>query len=454
MNAIVGNVAYLICKVLTLAAQNRGCDRLIYNMLKGVEVFFIVPFAYLYVKLIKGGRISGRITGYDGNELVANIFHIIFIIWLIGAVVVSIYYVRRFMWTRKLCSNNVPYDNEQVKSLFHQFYPQSRLDKVEVYQNFLVNSPCIIGVRRPKLLMPERTYSSEELTVILAHEATHVIHRDNLWKCIGLAIVIACWWNPLIYPYLNDWDAWAETHCDVTVCKRFLNGDNKHYAIILVGASLMQGGATPPDLSPFKSDQSITGRVIRLSKMKKGKGPIALSVVLSAIFIAGSTLTAFAAGNATSEVGVTAFYNTLEQDTETDVVVFDLDNIDNVNVCVMSAEEVAEIGDSLVVMEPEDGTDTYATVKDFNWDIAAGEMGASPNFLKLKDKVIEASAYITSSGTVRFGVLRPDGSFAYANAPANRNTAISYTTESYGYHKVAVYNVTSSTINADGYYVR
>ena len=454
LNAITGMVAYGLFKLIIRFTNDRfGCYSLYYHLLRGVEIFFAIPFAYLYVKLIRGANIYKGITGYDGNEVVAAIFHVIFIVWVIGAVKKAFSFKEEYHKYKMLCNTNIPYSDPRIEDIFYNLYPHRRLKRVKIYQNFLASSPCVMGVIAPKLVLPEQEYNDDTMRIILAHEATHVIHRDNLWKRIGLILVIACWWNPTFRYILRDWAEWTETQCDLTVCRKFLDGDCRDYAYTLIGSSLASEGIMPLGVSSFKDNQSVRRRIERMSNFKRSKGRVVLSAVLSAIFIAGSSLTAFAAGNATSEVGVTAYLNTLDTRSE-DLVTIDLDSVDNVNVFRMTPEEMAEKGITVQIVEAEDGIATFATQKYFDWNILAGDMAASANFLKRKDMSIEVSAYITSSSSVHIGVIEPDGTFVYGVAPANTTSTLKYTTIRLGYYKVAVYNITSSTINANGFYVR
>ena len=74
LNAITGNIAFGISLVLIPLAVRCGCIKHIYNMLKGVEFFFIVPVAYGIVMLKVGNEVTGKITGYDGNTVMTICF--------------------------------------------------------------------------------------------------------------------------------------------------------------------------------------------------------------------------------------------------------------------------------------------------------------------------------------------------------------------------------------------
>lgn len=65
-----------------------------------------------------------------------------------------------------------------------------------------IESPCVIGVLNPTLVLPVKMVSSlstDDLHLILCHELGHIKRKDN-WKLLALSIVRAIlWWNPLAW---------------------------------------------------------------------------------------------------------------------------------------------------------------------------------------------------------------------------------------------------------------
>lgn len=80
-----------------------------------------------------------------------------------------------------------------------------------------VDSPMLVGLVRPKLLLPGEAYGKTELTFIFRHELTH-FRRHDLWY--KLVLMLACglhWFNPLVYLLRREAERDLELTCDDAV---------------------------------------------------------------------------------------------------------------------------------------------------------------------------------------------------------------------------------------------
>ena len=77
-----------------------------------------------------------------------------------------------------------------------------------------VNEPYTAGIFRPEILLPDISYSDEELHFVLAHEIQHIKSRDYLKKLFFIAAEALFWWNPLSHVYVNEYEMLAELECD------------------------------------------------------------------------------------------------------------------------------------------------------------------------------------------------------------------------------------------------
>lgn len=261
---------------------------------------------------------------------------------------------------------------------------------------------------------------------------------------------------------MKDLEDWTETYCDDTVCRLILGGNWQRYSNALVSSvtkSKAYSAKRRSILAMFGDKQTLLRRVKRLSKLNMGKRKAVVSVVLSMIFILGSSTTAIAAGELTSAKGEEVYVETMEvESVGADSNVINLNEIDNETVFSMSMEELEAEGYEIIDMGPEAGIELYGTQKIFDWDIEAASIAASGGFLKKKDSTITICCFITfpsgQEGTARVGVIEPDGTYAFALCENNDTVTVSYTCESLGTYKVAVQNIRNFEINANGYYVR
>lgn len=109
---------------------------------------------------------------------------------------------------------------------------------IEVYFVSNLNSPVMIGFFKPKVLLPEYTFTwkERELDYILRHEINHYKYGD-LW-IHSLLHLLTCllWWNPAVYLLRNGVIQLLEIRNDDRVCRSFDNGERMDYSGVLVKA--------------------------------------------------------------------------------------------------------------------------------------------------------------------------------------------------------------------------
>lgn len=80
-----------------------------------------------------------------------------------------------------------------------------------------VDSPMVLGLLRPCLLLPTEGYEERELRFILRHELTHCKRRDLWYKLVLLLANAVHWFNPLVYLLAREAGADMELTCDDAV---------------------------------------------------------------------------------------------------------------------------------------------------------------------------------------------------------------------------------------------
>ncbi|MCX5772679.1 MAG: M56 family metallopeptidase, partial [Candidatus Hydrogenedentes bacterium] len=61
-----------------------------------------------------------------------------------------------------------------------------------------VNSPCLVGILHPAVVLPEVSMTSSQLRYVLYHELAHLARRDGLWNLAGRVMRAAFFFQPLI----------------------------------------------------------------------------------------------------------------------------------------------------------------------------------------------------------------------------------------------------------------
>lgn len=83
----------------------------------------------------------------------------------------------------------------------------------------VISSPLAAGFFRPVILLPEGTYTDEELELILMHEQAHIKRRDLWYKLLLTAANAVHWFNPTVYFMVRRANRDLEYSCDYTVTR-------------------------------------------------------------------------------------------------------------------------------------------------------------------------------------------------------------------------------------------
>lgn len=448
LNTVTGTVAYFLCTPLVRFAEKAGAVRIIYPLYRLVVVFYVVPVGYLCNRFLYYERVRTDTIGdfFFGNEIIRMIVLAVSVVWIIGAVVKAVQYMKKyrsFLWTKR---KNLPFLDDGIMDTLRSCYPGVNWKRVTLSTNFLIKSPCVMGTFRHELVLQEADYSENDLKIILMHEAAHIARHDNLWKKIGLAIIIINWFNKPLREFVDEMDEWSDASCDITVCSRFLGNNPVEYFEVLMRTRAKGYSLIPPFVSHMSSQDSLKRRMERMIKWKVNGRRALVSVLLTTVLVAGSSVTALAAGTGMVKTQRDLYKAT--RDTETDIAntYTDLEEFE------IPADEVDEEKWENAVVYGEEGIEPMAVQKYFDWLVPVGEFARSTVFIKKAGTTITVSCYVYSDRYHRVGIRRPNGSMLYVNGKG-QVTHI-FNCEKYGTYYVFVENMGSTDLHASGYYVR
>ncbi len=96
-----------------------------------------------------------------------------------------------------------------------------------------VKSPFVMGVIRPRIILPSSTDGDNE-HYILIHERAHIERGDHIWKVLAFAVLAVHWYNPLVWLSFMLYSRDTEMACDERVLKRNGTEIRKAYAHALL----------------------------------------------------------------------------------------------------------------------------------------------------------------------------------------------------------------------------
>lgn len=158
-----------------------------------------------------------------------------------------------------------------------------------------VDSPMLIGLVRPRILLPDAALSPTELRLVLRHELIH-LRRGDLWgRLLLMAGSSLHWFNPVMIPVGRAFSLACEEACDAEVM-RGMDVDARQYygRTILQSMRGKPGTATALSTRYRGGKKTMKRRLMRiLDGRKKKVGTAAVSLLLVAVLGMGM---AFALG--------------------------------------------------------------------------------------------------------------------------------------------------------------
>ena len=145
------------------------------------------------------------------------------LVWAVGALVL--------LFRQAACCAIFFHSVERTKVLHGQ------KGSLPVYISSIVSTPMLIGIRKPKIILPDVEYAKEELAFILEHELIHYKRKD-LWIKLLLAFAKTLhWFNPLIFWMERQAVRDMELLCDGRVVRYFSREQKRQYGTALLNCA-------------------------------------------------------------------------------------------------------------------------------------------------------------------------------------------------------------------------
>ena len=181
LTALTGSVLFVFWYLLGRLLDRMGYLDVLYYLLRAMGLFFLIPFAFILLNYLGNYEdwFGGVLFWY--TPVIVVVFRWLFVVWLLGvAISVFRWFVAKVRIGTSLKTGNVCGETE--RELFYYLCQKMNIPKnaVQLYRSYQVQVPCICGIRRPKVFLPEQEFTREELEVIFAHELTHYQQKD-LW---------------------------------------------------------------------------------------------------------------------------------------------------------------------------------------------------------------------------------------------------------------------------------
>lgn len=212
--------------------------------------------------------------------------------WLFGIALFAIYQLISYYFVRKrILRWSHPAKCSRLNKQFKRVLLELGVKKqVKILISKRTDSPMMIGLIKPLLLLPDEYYTDEELYFILKHELVHFKRRDIWYKLILLTANAVHWYNPVIYMMCQEANKDLELSCDSEVIKDTSFSSRKQYSEIIL-ASVHRSGKHQTVLTTnfyggYKILKERIRNIFNKKARRRGMTPLMLTFV-SIILITG-----------------------------------------------------------------------------------------------------------------------------------------------------------------------
>lgn len=444
ITSVIGGIFTIIWYLIGRLLERIGFLNILYQMLKVVLLFWYIPVSYLlvYVANEESSRWGGILFAKTPALLKAAT--IVSVIWFILSLLLLTRYMLSVFWSY-LRYRNAMQCNCEIQEYFQDICRRMdiRAGKVALVQSHRVKVPGLVGVWRPRVILPQEEYTREQLEVILVHELTHYRQKDVLLKNLTAIATAIYFFNPFVWWLQKLVERWSEYACDDAACKNA--GGFKHYFSVIMG--LMEESDEEKRRDTFSSQlmerkDDLVHRVQQMERnyrMRRGSKITAGLIVLGMFLV--STISASAATIGSADAYEKLFCYTVVEVEEEPEPFPEMEEYTETELDSDITVEIGEVGN--MIKSSKAGS--------FNWTVNAKTLKMTPGFTVSAGGSIVVTVYAKPTDKeIRVGIVEPSGTYRFVYGSGMINHV--FTAKSSGTYRVYVENTNSSAVTVQGTY--
>ncbi|MBQ9140756.1 MAG: M56 family metallopeptidase [Lachnospiraceae bacterium] len=291
--SVTGGIVTVLCVLAGKLLEKMGFVHIRFELLKLAAFFYLCPVAYIFVKLFEIEIGYGLL--FNPTPFITMVSKCAWAVWWLGVILMLMYMLYDLHKLNKRYQDafdcQVWMQDMLVEKMVQLGIHQGEL---HLCQSYRAKVPCVVGIWKPRIIMPVETYDEEALGIILTHELTHYKQRDVLLKRITFCIIVLHFFNPLAWVLFFQVQKQSEYVCDYRACGRI--GDMKRYFSVLMRMASEDSGFSVLSSQLFERKHDLVERVRKMKQVSKMKKRSKLSVALVlAVAVLTSNLSVYAA---------------------------------------------------------------------------------------------------------------------------------------------------------------
>lgn len=371
-------------------------------------------------------------------------------IWLIGILVKCIFYVRDCISLRKILNQSTYSQSDAVlDKIVRDLTKRLHLTHVPCIRYCsLTSTPVTVKKHKFIILLPQRSYSSNELYAILLHEMIHIKHNDLRKLQFGRILTIIFWFYPVAYLFCRDIELLCETVCDQTVL-RFLSDDLSHHDYFTLILSHLQSKQTIPSCIGLSNKTQLKYRMsasCSISFMHQ-KRSVLCSILSGVLLLVSSSLIAQASVAPIDQLNYDWYDATIETIVvpyEPPVYTFYITEKEPNYMETFSSQDLADI--NLIDARTAHGVNSYS------YTVAPGEhISIAQIYLTPENTVTLTGGYAPSNATFRIGVSNDN--YQKYTYPTGNGYSPTFSVPFSGSYEIFIENTGNISFTVKGIYV-
>lgn len=270
-----GSLPFLLLVWIVLGAVMGGWALAIQSVLRLlVEVFLVIGVYYvllLAVMPVLRRHFSARVCAMlwllpdflyllnNTNQLAAEhplvihlpgkLVYVLFAIWAAGAAgVLGWKVLSHLRFRRRVLKDAVSVTDEETLAVWQAELARAWVKKTKwkLVRSQSLTTPLSIGLfdRTTCVVLPARSYTPQELSLVLRHEVIHICRGDPSSKFFMAFCTAMCWFNPLMWVAMRKSADDFELSCDETVLLNEPQPVRREYAELLLNTAGDERGFT------------------------------------------------------------------------------------------------------------------------------------------------------------------------------------------------------------------
>lgn len=209
-----------------------------------------------YTKALNFDKILPEIAGFFCMPLIQFRYLtitpglIIIFIWILPATFIIYRHIKEYLHFKHALDIMPATEDQHLYNIFEKADIHNNIPDIKIIVHAYVNSPAIIGIFHPVIILPDISFNDNELLSIFMHEISHYKYKHQFIKLIMEFICAIFWWNPLFKKLSSELSHAMELQSDKAVCLNLNHKQKKEYlqAIAKVAGNTKNKNLTPPCL--------------------------------------------------------------------------------------------------------------------------------------------------------------------------------------------------------------